>query len=216
MSGDGKYYSVLDTINLKYPDKILQVSNDYGKTFRDILNEDPQTGYKLFRSPNSIEISLNGQYQVIIDQGYSIVVSNDYCNNFSVNNLYYLSGGGINNISMSANGKFQLLVESKSLSYIISNDYGQTFNSYPQVRNDIISVGNCCVLSTGQYQFMSLKTNPNYYIYYSKDYGNTWNILDTSSINYSCQIASGSSTGQNIVLNNQNSIYQIYLKNIDK
>ncbi len=29
---------------------------------------------------------------------------------------------------------------------------------------------------------MSIKTNPNYYIYYSEDYGNTWNILDTSFI----------------------------------
>ena len=221
VSGDGKFYSVLATINLKYLDKILQVSSDYGKTFTSILNEDPLTGYNLFYSPNTMEISLNGQYQVIIEYGYAIIVSNDYCNNFSDNyaineNNYYLIGG-INNISMSANGKFQLLVNNiPPLFYIISNDYGKTFKSYPQVRNDIVSVGNCCVSSTGQYQFMSIKTNPNYYIYYSVDYGNTWSVMDTSSINYSCQIASVSSMGQSIVLSSQNSIYQIYLNNIIK
>lgn len=55
-----------------------------------------------------------------------------------------------------------------------------------------------------------------YLIYYSIDYGNTWNEMNTSEIDYSCQIASVSSTGQSIVLSNQNSIYQIYLQNIDK
>jgi len=218
VSGDGKYYSVLATINLEYPDKILQVSSDYGKTFTGILNEDPLTGNLLFYSPNTMEISLNGQYQVIIN-AYFLQVSKDYCNNFSdtyiINENNYYLFRHLNNISMSANGKYQLLVNNiEPLFYILSNDYGKTFKSYPQVRTDIISVSNCCVSSTGQYQFMSIKTNPNYYIYYSIDYGNTWTVMDTSSINYSCQIASVSSTGQSIILSNQNSIYQIYLDKI--
>jgi len=221
VSGDGKFYSVLATLNLKYPDKILQVSSDYGKTFTDILNENPLNGFNLFYSPYTIEISLSGQYQVIIDSGISIQVSNDYCNNFSsnyaINENYAYLISGINNISMSANGKFQLLVNNtQPLFYITSDDYGKTFKSYKQVRNDIVSVGNCCISSTGQYQFMSLKTNPNYYIYYSSDYANTWNEMDTSEINYSCQIASVSSNGQSIILSNQNSIYQIYLNSIVK
>ena len=212
VSGDGQYYSVLAT----YPSYVvpqLQISNDYGQTFI----ESPQS---LQFGQNNIEISLNGYYQIISCR-YLTYILNDYGKDlFSLFSNDYPDGSSINNIScisMSASGRFILIVNNSSpFIYIKSNDYGQTITVNPQVRNDIISVGNCCMSSTGQYQFMSLNTNPNYYIYYSIDYGNTWSILDTSSINYSCQIASVSSNGQSIVLNNQNSIYQIYLNNLIK
>ena len=192
VSGDGSYYVVLSNEN-------IQTSTDYGKTFRSEI-------YKYY-TPEIIIMSLNGKYQTIL-QGGSIISSNDKGKSFENVNIMY--NWATVDISMSSNGKFQLYVDTGHY-YYISDDFGKTCVGYPQVRNDIVSVGNCCVSSTGQYQFMSLKTNTNYYIYYSKDYGNTWNILDTSSINYSSGISSVSSTGQSIILSNQNSIYQIYL-----
>lgn len=114
---------------------------------------------------------------------------------------------------MSSNGKFQLITSNfQPFYFITSNDYGKNWEVHEPLQANIISVENCIVSSTGQYQFISIYTNPNIYIYYSIDYGNKWSIMNTKSINYSCQLSSISSNGQSLILSNQNSIYQIYLK----
>jgi len=212
VSGDGKIYIVINTesVNPKY-----YISNDYGKTFIDR----DQFSVPFF-TPSNIGISLSGKYQTITSSlSPPISTSNDYGITFTPfmpfsDDVFLI---GCDNISMSSNGKFQLVTTNfQPFYFVTSNDYGENWTIRDQLQSNIISVEDCIVSSTGQYQFMSIYTNPNIYIYYSIDYGNNWSIMNTQSINYSCQLSSVSSTGQCVTLSNQNSIYQIYLNSINK
>jgi len=215
ISGDGKYHTIVYA-NYNDPEiPSLYTSNDYGLTWNPIFIPDSLYLY-------GIAMSVSGKYQTVLDyfgldfRGGKVYISNDYGSTFreyNIEEIYYWT-----DVSMSANGKFQLIFSyNKPFVYGISNDYGNNWTIYPQVRDDILSVNNCIVSSTGQYQFMSIYIKTfQYLIYYSIDYGNTWSILNTQTIKYSCQMASVSSTGQSIVLSNQNTIFEIYLKNLVK
>lgn len=212
ISGDGKNHTIVYANYNNSTIPSLYISNDYGNTWKSIFI--PETLYLY-----GIAMSLDGKYQTVLDYygldfiGGKVYISNDYGNTFIQSNIegeYYWT-----DISMSSNGKYQLTFNlRKPFVYATSNDYGNNWIINKQMQDDILSVGNCVVSSTGQYQFMSVETNTNYYIYYSKDYGKIWSILNTSSINYLCGLSSISSTGQLLVLNNSNSIYQIYLNNV--
>ena len=218
-SGDGKYVYIIATINIKDESKLYQFSDDYGIFYSfNNLSESNSLYYMLY-NPFRITISLTGEYQFISDS-YGIVFSNNYGNTFSsYNNLFGINRGrNINTISVSSNGRYKLLTQNISPFNILTSSYNDddVYFKTHELRDDIVSINNSCMSSTGQFQFVSLKTNPNIYIYYSIDYGNKWSLLDTSSINYSCDIASVSSTGQYIILSNQNSIYQIYFNYLIK
>ena len=210
VSGDGQIYIVINTDSTKPK---YYISNDYGITFI----ERDQFYFPSF-TPSNIGISLSGKYQTITSQLFiPIMRSNDYGETFTsaTSFSYPVFLIGSNGISMSANGKFQLVTTNfEPFYFVTSDDYGENWIVHEQSQNNIITVENCIVSSTGQYQFMSIYTNPNIYIYYSIDYGNSWSIMNTELINYSCQLSSISSIGQSVILNNQNSIYQIYLNSI--
>jgi photosystem II stability/assembly factor-like uncharacterized protein len=216
ISGDGKYHTIVNGTTTVPGTPALCISDDYGVTWKYVFIED-------VRNLSGCAMSVSGKYQTVADNsgvnfgGGQIYISSDYGNTFKQSNI----GGGQYfwiYCSMSANGKYQLACNSQSpFIYAKSDDYGETWLVKPQVDDRIITINNCLVSSTGQYQFISMFVNTfQYLIYYSIDYGNTWAIMNTSSINYSCQIASVSSTGQSIVLSDQNSIYQIYLNNLVK
>jgi len=204
VSGDGKIYVVINTENIgtKY-----YISNDYGKIF---IESD-----QIIYEPFNIGISLSGKYQTVLTF-FSFMKSNDYGITFTpiIPSLDTFIIGS-DNISMSSNGKFQLVTTNfQPFYFVTSDDYGEKWIVHEQSQSDIISVEDCTVSSTGQYQFISIYTNPNIYIYYSIDYGNSWSIMNTKSINYSCQLSSISTNGQSFILSNQNNIYQIYLNSL--
>ena len=204
MSGDGKYYTAMET-NSSY----LYISNDYGNTWELI-----EHGF----FNRNIGMSLNGKYQTLLI-ALDINISNDYGKTWFSTNIKLIDFDVFwTFISVSSNGKFQLICDSSSESrpyYAISNDYGQNWIVYRLEYNNILKNNNCVVSSTGQYQFISTTmTDFKINIFYSIDYGNTWNLLDTSSIDYNSNISSVSSSGQYLVLNNQNSICEIYLNSI--
>ena len=204
MSGDGKYY--VSIYNNGFNPQ-LYVSIDYGNTWY-------LTDY-IAVFIYDIEISLSGKYQTLLSYSSGIIISDDYgqtwkmASQFDYN--YYWKY-----ISMSSSGKFQLIcTDIKPFYYSVSSDYGDTWILNSLDNFDIVSIDKTIVSSTGQYQFISsTDTNLNINIYYSTDYGKSWKLFDTTSIDNSSNISSISSTGQTVVLSNQNNIYQIYLNSI--
>ncbi len=213
MSGDGKYQSIINALTNVPGTPALYNSSDYGLTWKPIL-------IKNVINLRKLAISLTGQYQTVVDfygarlTGGAINISNDYGITFreALNSQPYYW----NTVSMSANGKYQLAATGQiPFYYAKSNDYGESWTVYNIFDESIVSINRIIISSTGQYQFMSSTINTyKVYIYYSIDYGHTWALLNTSSIDYASDMASISSTGQYIVLSNQNSIYNIFINEL--
>jgi photosystem II stability/assembly factor-like uncharacterized protein len=215
MSGDGKYQSIINGLTNVPGTPGLYNSSDFGVTWKPIL-------IKNVINLRKLAMSLNGKYQTVVDfygnnlNGGAINISNDYGITFyeaKGSKPYYW-----NTISMSANGKYQLAATGQTpFYYALSNDYGENWTVSNIFDNSITSINRTITSSTGQFQFMSTTlSNYNVYIYYSMDYGHTWKLLDTSSINYASDMASVSSNGQRIVLSSQNLIYNIYINQLSE
>lgn len=219
MSGNGKYISVINGLTNVPGTPAVYNSSDYGIIFTPIMIQD-------VINLRDIAMSLSGKYQTVVDfyginlSGGAINISTDYGLTFKEaigSQQYYWNNNG-----MSSSGKYQLATTGqKPFYYGTSNNYGETWKISNLNNKYIIAMNRAIVSSTGQYQFISTTINNidnililNVYIYYSIDYGNTWNLLDTSSIDYIADMVSISSDGQIITLSNQNQIYNIYLNQI--
>lgn len=173
------------------------VSNDFGKTWNEIP--------KVYGYFNCSSVSSNGQYMTCCDglgstfSGGQIYISEDYGKTFiglPDTDLHYW-----NNINMSATGKYRLAVTYYG-NYWTSDDYGRTW--IIGTTNIVGNMNYCTISSTGQYQLLSV-IFPNNEIWYSDNWGNSWNILNIpnslSSQKYS--ISTINSSGQYLILYSQ-------------
>lgn len=190
ISGSGQYQTYADSKGYIY------VSNNYGETFKEI---------NILGFFSSITMSTNGRYQTVVDylglefSGGAIYVSNNYGENWT--KIEVTDFKLWRSVSSSSSGQYQLAVANSIYGYGLSTDYGVTWT----IRTDLDSLRNCCVSSTGQYQFITENNGTNYY---SIDYGNTWNIYDNTN---GYNISSLSSTSQTQVYCKSNQILEVYV-----
>jgi len=152
-------------------DDVLMVSNSSGMTFNTITHTTDNTP---IGNISAIEISADGLYQTAVDFNNSVIyISSDYGYNWEVKTGFI--DGGWNGVALSADGLYQAVSSWLGPLYT-SNDYGKTWNI---VANDVS--GNCIdnmiwkgisISPDGKYQASLNATDS--YIYYSKDYGATW------------------------------------------
>ena len=129
--------------------------------------------------------SASGQYQVCGQgqsaSGYGIYYSSDYGKNFTVSNN--TTSNACSYAAMSATGQYALVTQNpvSNVSLYISANYGRTFTA--------ITIGftpfGATMSASGQYQMVTGYAAGNGYttgIYYSTNYGQTWNAIATSSL----------------------------------
>jgi photosystem II stability/assembly factor-like uncharacterized protein len=215
MSGDGKYQMIVNGAVLESTTPCIYLSYNYGLNWVPIVIS---TITNLYGSA----MSLNGQYISLIDdlgEDYSggyIYVSNDYGMTFTlIENTGPYDGY---DVSMSGCGKYHL---GTSLQYyFISSDYGKTWSKRIILEIDGLEYYDlyipikCYISSTGEFQYISLIKSDKIKVIYSKNYGFDWKILDTSSSNNSCYLASTSSNGQYLAFSNQNNICELYFNQL--
>lgn len=167
ISSDGKYQIVIGHNGSKYE------SNNFGSTWtgpNTIWTGIPSTNF-----PHKIAISSDGNYQLvaIARSGQPVYLSVDKGNNWRVVSLSLSYSDIWYGVSVSSSGKYQIGFQYNE--YIIfSSDFG---NNWIRI---IISIGyslrSSSISSTGQYIILGTSG----YLYGSKDYGNTWNIIDNN------------------------------------
>ena len=160
MSVDGKYQALTSTSNYIY------LSQNYGVDWTPIFKISNWTG---------ISMSSTGQY--ISAKSDYIYVSNNYGLSWSQVDSNRSWGG----ICVSETGQYQTALDINTYIYV-SDTYGVNWNkrAYKDTGGDWMSLA---ISKSGQYQ-----TALSYYIYLSKDYGNTW-VKNTNTINNARNIA---------------------------
>ena len=216
MSGDGKYQMIVNGAVLEPTTPSIYLSYNYGLNWVPII-------ISTIRNLYGSAMSLNGQYISLIDylgEDYSggyVYVSDDYGMTFKL-----IENTGPNDgydVSMSGCGKYQLAITVKS--YFLSIDYGKTWTEYiiaeiSELESyDLYVPIKCYVSSTGEFQYISLIKVNVIIVIYSKNYGFDWKILDTSSSDNSCYLASTSSNGQYLAFSNQNNISELYFNELN-
>jgi hypothetical protein len=223
MSGNGKYQTIISYNDTNTGGYIFR-SDNYGSSWVDITSTLKQNGFFA-----CISISYNGKIQLIVISPYSndtgvypssYIISYDYGITWS--SPVILGGnlvGCVINSSPdeSIDGKIQYAIDTGDKGIHRSIDYGQTwsiqnilelnnfetYNTYTPVK--------CNISGTGEFQYITLKNNAVHIIIYSKNYGYSWNVLNTSSIDNISPLSAISSNGQYLVFSNGNSIYELYL-----
>lgn len=131
------------------------LSSNYGTTFTQIGS---------YACSGFVAMSATGQYMMISVSSNNIV-SNNYGATWTP--IAPKSDGYM--IAISGTGQYQLAVDTPSVTLYLSSDYGATFTSVLVLS----SMWSCAIDYTGQYQVVArLGTN----VYYSVNYGATWNI----------------------------------------
>lgn len=152
-------------------DDVLMVSDSFGITFNTITHTTDNTP---IGNISTIEMSADGRYQTAVDFNNSVIyVSHDYGYNWEAKTGFI--DGGWNGVALSADGQYQAAASWLGPLYT-SNDHGETWT---MIAND--ASGNCIdnmiwkgisISPDGKYQASLNATDS--YIYYSKDYGATW------------------------------------------
>tara|TARA_Y100000389_G_scaffold195327_1_gene226596 strand:- start:237 stop:1391 length:1155 start_codon:yes stop_codon:yes gene_type:complete len=174
-------------------------------------------------------MSKSGQV-IVIESGTTLEVSNDYGSNFTTHNLSNIITSGtsvliINKASLSAGGKYILIavyvtgnpVDENDNRYLVSTDYGTTFNDvtstvgFPNLKtnNNYVSVQDILVSGDGQYQiyFQGSSAAEAYgYSRYSNDYGVTFSDKAYPLVDYN-ENGRMSNTGQYFILGTSTQAY---------
>jgi hypothetical protein len=169
MSANGQYQTAV--VNTGY----IYVSINYGLNWTPYMTDTN-------RAWASVSVSATGQYQTaVVSTGYIYVSSN-----YGVTWTPYMTDANRawTSISISSSGQYQTAVINGGYIYVSSN-YGLNWTPYI---TDANRAWNCVsISSTGQYQIATQTTDNNAWV--SKNYGNTWSALATTSTTYSCLIS---------------------------
>ena len=117
---------------------------------------------------------------------YNLVLTNG---SYVSKKITFFSNIEVTGNAMSDNGQYWLICSNSSGVYISSN-YGSSFTQLSNLTtnsaNAAIVWSSCSVSSTGQYQsVVSTNQTGNSYIYVSNNYGSSFQLLNTSSNNWS-------------------------------
>jgi hypothetical protein len=184
-----------------------------------------------FSANNSdCHMSKSGQVMVIGSSNNTLEVSNDYGSNFTTHNLNNIITSGtsiilFSKISLSAGGKYILVAvlvsgnpsDENDYRYLVSTDYGATFNDvtstvgFPNLKtnNNLVSVQDVLVSGDGKYQiYFQGSSAPEAYGYsrYSNDYGVTFSDKAYQRIDYN-ERGRMSNTGQYFILGTATQAY---------
>jgi photosystem II stability/assembly factor-like uncharacterized protein len=173
-----------------YGQSAVLYSNDYGSTWSGNANitDENSACINVGISPDGSRITTGTISDNIVPSIYTSIDNGISWTQSVVNNpdgyTPYIFGV---KITMSYNGKYQLTGTSgeffgnnQGLLYI-SSDYGATWNSILNIPNSLFYLYWTSISVSNSGQVMSAVGNDgsNYYCFQSKDYGNTWNIVNT-------------------------------------
>lgn len=176
MSADGKYQTAAE---YSYSHSRLFVSNNYGITWSGkwiggVYNSAGTYIGGSARIWNDIAMSSNGQYQSVVSEDSRAYVYRS--SNYGVtwtSGKYAAAGIGLG-IDMSADGKYQTIVEgtySSDFKIYKSSNYGANWSLVKDVGSIFWQVNhNVCVTDDGEHQYAVCGD----VLYSSADYGATW------------------------------------------
>ena len=155
-------------------------SSDYGLTFTQVES---------YASSGNVAMSATGQYMMLRAPS-SNVVSNNYGATWTA--ISPVTDGYA--MAISGTGQYQLAEDTSTTTLYISSDYGATFISALVAGSAFYS---CAIDYTGQYQ---VATQLGVNIYYSIDYGVTWNNVVTNLDSSQFQSVSLSANAQYLLV----------------
>jgi photosystem II stability/assembly factor-like uncharacterized protein len=180
MSYDGKYRIISSLVNNN-----VYISRDYGITWEKInIKNDSEVNVGISGTGQYITFTTFNDNPNYDDDGGKVWTSNDYGNtwnnvtqNFNVPGYYY-------NVAISQDGKYQTLTITSSSrgdisfpsSIVTSNDYGLTWSIISNLGKNICTNA---MSYDGKYQIAGDYGSDSAGIYKSKDYGKTWDFIQT-------------------------------------
>jgi hypothetical protein len=165
ISSTGKYQVAC------HNDATVYLSSDYGVTWNTSL-----TGASGAEA-RAITISADGKYVTVVFNNNTIYVSSNY----GISWASKQSSRNWVSVSMSADGKYQTAITSNVNQIFKSSDYGVTWTTSGSSaeRQRIVMSADGKIRFTLQYDSPGL-----FHIYYSYDFGSTWQLLSTSVAKY--------------------------------
>jgi photosystem II stability/assembly factor-like uncharacterized protein len=174
VSASGKYQSVV--FNYSNLNTGIATSSDFGATW----SISGGLWVTTLTNMMSIAVSATGQFQTVVSPGNIIYTTSNY--GVSWNTITtFVTGNNICSVAMSASGQYQTAVVAvNSPTVFISSNYGVTWTQNTNAPGNYWN--SVAISASGQYQVAVVGQIAA--IYLSMDYGNTWTLTYSISVQF--------------------------------